>query len=429
MQATSHANFACMIGARTMIRQTTGVLVLGLGMAAALPAAGQMSDQTPGDKVKIDLAALPVPYQPPSPANPSHSIPRPEGTVPKVMNGFAVNLFAEKLDDARNLALAPNGDIFVAAQGAGKILVLRDANGDGKAEGVSTFAEGFRGPFGIAIGKDFILIGDTAAVWRLPYKSGDMTASAKPQQVTKDGAISDGSGHSTRTVTLHPDGSKFYVSIGSRGNINEEPDPRAGIQEFNIDGTGQRTFARGLRNPVGTAFYPGTTDIYTVVNERDGLGNELVPDYFTKVADGGFYGWPYSYMGKNLQPRFGDRRPDIVAKAIVPDTPIRSHSAPVGLTFSTGTKFPKEFQGGAFVGLHGSWNAAQPRGYNVAYVPWVNGKPADHYIVFVAGFWGKGDEKAEVWGRPSGVAMANDGSLLIADDVGDVVWRVSYAGK
>jgi len=157
------------------------------------------------------------------------------------------------------------------------------------------------------------------------------------------------------------------------------------------------------------------------------LGEELVPDYLTKVLDGGFYGWPYSYMGKNPQPKFGDKRPDLVAKAIVPDTPLRSHSAPVGLTFSTGNSFPKEFQGGAFIGLHGSWNAAQARGYHVVYVPWVNGKPADYSIVFLSGFWSQGEKKAEVWGRPAGVAMAKDGSLLVADDVGNVVWRVSKA--
>jgi glucose/arabinose dehydrogenase len=215
--------------------------------------------------------------------------------------------------------------------------------------------------------------------------------------------------------------------VGSRGNINEEPEPRATMQEFNLDGSAQRTFATGLRNAVGTAFYPGTSDLYTVVNERDGLGDELVPDYLTKVKDGGFYGWPYSYMGKNPQPRFAEKRPDLVAKTIVPDTPIRSHSTPVGLAFSTGAMFPAAYQGGAFVGLHGSWNAAQPRGYNVVYVPFVNGKASDSYIVFLSGFWGQGEKKAEVWGRPAGVAMAKDGALLVADDTANIVWRVSVA--
>lgn len=399
-----------------------------IGAAALLASTSTLAntfEQAPGTVVKIDLKAMPVPYQPPSPANPPRTIPRPANAMPTAPAGFVVNMFAQNVVDARNLVTASNGDVFVAAQTEGKIVVLRDADGDGKAEKTETFADGFAGPFGLAFGADFLLVGDTAAVWRLPYKAGDMKASAKAQQVTKDGALSDPGGHSTRAVALSPDGSKFYVAIGSRGNINEEPEPRATIQEFKIDGSGQRTFATGLRNAVGTAFYPGTNDLYTVVNERDGLGDELVPDYLTKVSDGGFYGWPYSYMGKVPQPRFAERRPDLVAKAIVPDTPIRSHSAPVGLAFSNGPMFPKDYQGGAFVGLHGSWNAAQPRGYNVVYVPWVNGKASDSYVVFLSGFWGQGDKKAEVWGRPAGVAMAKDGALLVADDTANIVWRVS----
>lgn len=390
-------------------------------------AQAQSAEQVPGATIKIELSNLGQPYKPPSPANAPLNVPRPAGVTPKAPAGFQVNLFAEKLPDARNMVTAPNGDVFLAASKAGKIFVLRDANNDGTAEKVETFAEGFAAPFGLAIGKDFLLVGDTVAVWRLPYKEGDLKSAAKAIQVTQDGALSDPGGHYTRTVALSPDGSKFYVAIGSRGNINEEPEPRATIQEFNIDGSGQRTYASGLRNAVGTAFYPGTNDIYTVVNERDGLGDELVPDYLTRVQSGGFYGWPYSYMGKNPQPGFAEKRPDLVAKAIVPDTPFRSHSAPVGLAFSNGAMFPKEFQGGAFVGLRGSWNASQPRGYHVAYVPWINGKPSDSYIVFLSGFWSKGEKKAEVWGRPAGVAMAKDGSLLVADDVGDVVWRVSVA--
>lgn len=411
-----------------MKRFLTGTALCAATLALMVSAhAQEFFEQAPGTKIKIDLSAMPVPYQPPSPANPNRNVPRPAGAMPKAMPGFQVNIFAENLEHARNLMTAPNGDVFLAQPREGKVTVLRDANGDGKAEKIEVFADSLRSPFGIAFLKDAVLIADIDAVWRYPYKDGDLKASGARQQVTKDNALGDGGGHSTRNVTVHPDGSKFYVAIGSRGNINVEPEPRATIQEFKIDGSGQRTFATGLRNAVGTAFAPGTTDLYTVVNERDGLGDELVPDYLTKVLDGGFYGWPYSYMGKNPQPNFADKRPDLVAKAIVPDTPIRSHSAPVGLTFATGTSFPAEFQGGAFVALHGSWNAAQPRGYNVAYVPFTNGKAADHYIVFVSGFWAANEKKAETWGRPSGVAMGKDGSLLIADDVGDIVWRVSAA--
>jgi glucose/arabinose dehydrogenase len=407
-----------------------GSLVWAASMLSlAALAHGQTFEQAPGTKIRIDLAALPAPYQPPSPANPPSTIPRPTDAMPKVPPGFTVNIFAEKLADARNLISASNGDVFLTMSEAGKIALLRDADGDGKAEAVEVFADGFRNPFGIDFVSDGILIGDLDAVWRLPYSAGDKKASGPPRQLTPNGALGDPAGHSTRTVAVHPDGTKFYVAIGSRGNINEEPEPRATMQEFKIDGSGQRTFATGLRNAVGTRFYPGTGDLYTVVNERDGLADELVPDYLTKVVDGGFYGWPYSYMGKVPQPRFADKRPDLVAKAIVPDTPFRSHSAPVGLAFATGTQFPAEYRGGAWVALRGSWNAAQPRGYHVVYVPWVNGKPSDTYTVFASGFGHQGEKKAQVWGRPAGVAVAKDGSLLIADDTADIVWRVSYRGN
>jgi glucose/arabinose dehydrogenase len=402
---------------------------LRLAMAAAFaatPASAKMFEQEPGTKISIDLKALPKPYAPPSPANASLSIPRPKDAMPRVPAGFKVNVFADDLERARVVKVAPNGDVFLAQQ-SGDVRVLRDTDGDGKADKIELYAEDMANPHGIDFTKDAVLIGDLKAVWSFAYKAGDMKPAAAPKQLTPDGALGDAGGHSTRNVAVHPDGTKFYVAIGSRGNINVEPEPRATIQEFKIDGSGQRTFATGLRNAVGLSFAPGTTDLYTVVNERDGLADELVPDYLTKVVDGGFYGWPYSYMGQNPQPRFADRRPDLVAKAIVPDTPFRSHSAPIEMTFSTGDQFPADYRGGAFVALHGSWNAAQPRAFNVVYVPWIGGKPADHYIVFASGFWHAGDKKAEVWGRPSGVAMAKDGSLLIADDVANVIWRVSAA--
>ena len=402
---------------------------LGLAMAAAFAAttaSAQLFEQEPGTKIRIDLQAMPKPYAPPSPANASLSIPRPKGAMPRVPAGFKVNLFDDELERARVVKVAPNGDVFLAQQ-TGDVRVLRDADGDGKADKIELYAEDMANPHGIDFTADAVLIGDLKAVWGFAYKAGDMKPAAAPIQLTPDGALGDAGGHSTRNVAVHPDGTKFYVAIGSRGNINVEPEPRATIQEFKIDGSSQRTFATGLRNAVGLSFAPGTTDLYTVVNERDGLADELVPDYLTKVVDGGFYGWPYSYMGQIPQPRFSERRPDLVAKAIVPDTPFRSHSAPVEMTFSTGDKFPADYRGGAFVALHGSWNAAQPRAFNVVYVPWISGKPADHYIVFASGFWHAGDKKAEVWGRPSGVAMAKDGSLLIADDVANVIWRVSAA--
>ena len=410
---------------------TAKTLLLGPVVFFALTggvSAQELFEQEPGTVISIDVAALPVPYDPPSPDNRSRTIPKPARAQPSVLPGFTVNAFASGLKDARNLKVAPDGTVFLSEPRIGQITALRDTDGDGRADSVTEFADGFRRPHGIAVGNGFILVGDLNAVWRLPYVSDDTKARDDAVQVTGRGALGDSAGHATRNVVLHPGGSKFYVAIGSRSNIAVESAPRATIQEFALDGSGQRTFASGLRNPIGVAFYPGTTDLYTVVNERDGLHDELVPEYMTRVEDGGFYGWPYSYLGANPQPNFAARRPDLVASAIVPDTLFRSHSAPIGITFYTADQFPDTYRGGAFVTLHGSWNAAQPRGYNIVYVPFENGRSKNEYTVFASGFWARGESRARVWGRPSGIAVAADGALLVADDVSHTVWRIAYTG-
>ncbi len=406
-------------------------LVATVFLSLATTAFAADPSQKPGTRIKIDVKTLAEPGATPSKSNGSRTIPKPAKATLSVPAGFTVNVFAEGLTNARNMIVASNGDVLLAEQNTGKITLLRDADGDGKAELVTTFAGGFSIAYGLAIGKDALYVGDSEGAWRIPYKAGDTKATAPQVMITPAGAFGSAGGHSTRTLTLSPDGTKLMVSIGSRGNLAEEPLPRATIQEFTLDAAGtkasnQRTFASGLRNAVGTAYYPGTSDLYTVVNERDTLGDELVPDYMTKVADNGFYGWPYSYIGQHPQPGFADKRPDLVKKAIVPDVPFRSHSAPLGIAFYTATQFPKEYQGGAFVALHGSWNAAIPRAYNVVYVPFENKKPVCDYIVFASGFWAGGDNQADVWGRPAGIAVAKDGSLLIADDESQTVWRVSY---
>jgi glucose/arabinose dehydrogenase len=385
------------------------------------------SDQEPGQKIHVDMKALRPPYSPPSGANGPRTIPKPDAATLRVPRGFAVDVFADDLENARNVRVAPNGDVFVVQSKLGRIVVMND-NG-GKAGTIKTFAEGFHYPHGFAFTSNAVLVGDLDGVWKIPYAAGDMRARARQVRVTPEGALGDPGGHATRNVAVSPDGSRFYVAVGSRGNIAEEPEPRATIQEFAMDGSRQRTFARGLRNAVGIAFYPGSNDLYAVVNERDTLGDELVPDYLTKVIDGGFYGWPYSYLGQNPQPKFADIRPDLVARAITPDFAFRSHSAPVGMVFYTAAQFPQEYRGGAFVALRGSWNTSRPRGYTVVHVPFGGGKPATAYTVFASGFWAGGEKRADVWGRPSGVAVAKDGSLLIADDVSGTVWRVSYKGK
>ena len=383
-------------------------------------------DLPPGARVEIKPSDLPPPYATPSVRNRAAPLTRREGQVPRVPDGFSITPFADGLQHARWLAVAPNGDVLLAEPRAGHVRILRDADGDGRAETSEIFAAGLQRPHGMVLHGDALYVADTEGVWRLPYKTGSLRAGGKAEAVTAPGALGPGSGHWTRNLAIAPDGTKLYVAIGSASNIAEESSPRATIQEFNLDGSGQRTFAAGLRNPVGIAFYPGTHDLYTVVNERDGLGDELVPDYLTKVRDGGFYGWPYAYIGGHPQPGLAARRPDLVKQTLAPDLLFRAHTAALGLVFYTADMFPAAMKGDAFVGLHGSWNAATPRGYHVVRVPFKGGRPVGHYEVFMSGFWVEGEQPARVIGRPVGLAVAKDGSLLVADDAANVVWRVSY---
>lgn len=394
-------------------------------IAAPVLAASLPDEQVPGTRIAVDPARLPPPYATDSPGNSPDEISLPASPPFRVPKGFTVNAFATGLEHARWMTVAPNGDVFLAEPQAGRVTLLRDADGDGKAELVETFAAGFRRPHGLAIQGNFLYVADTEAVWRLPWKAGQTKAEGEKQRVTPKGAIGSGSGHSSRNIIFNRDGSRFYVAIGSSGNIDREPSPRATVQSFAADGSDQKTYASGLRNPVGISLYPGTDDVYVVVNERDGLGDDLVPDYLTKLKPGGFYGWPDAYIGQHKQPDF-DSRPDQIAKSIVPDLLFQSHSAPLGLAFYEAKQFPERYRGGAFVALHGSWNRNKPTGYKVVFVPFKNGKTEGFYETFLSGFWQQGENTAEVWGRPVGIAVAADGSLLVADDVANTVWRVSY---
>lgn len=406
--------------------------VFVIALAACVTAGGSLAhavDQPPGERIVVRPADLPAPYATPSVANPPDIVRRPAGATLRVPAGFRADLFAEGLGNARNLAVAPNGDVFLAELADGRVTILRDAAGTGRASQREVFVDGLVMPYGIAFREGAVYIADLAAVWRYPYRPGDTKPAGPRVEVTPDGALGSADGHFTRNIVFSPDGDRFYVAIGSRGNLGEEPAPRATVTEFHADGSGARTFASGLRNAVGIAFYPGTTDLYVVVNERDGLGDGLVPDFLTRVRDGDFYGWPYAYTGRHPQPGpFGQRRPDLVAKTLVPDVLFRSHSAPLGLAFYTGTQFPAEYRGDAFVTLHGSWNASQPTGYDVVRVPFRDRRPVGHYEIFASGFWLADERRARVWGRPVGIAVGKDGSLLVADDAGRTVWRISYSG-
>ncbi len=320
---------------------------------------------------------------------------------------------------------ASNGDVIVAEPGVGRITILRDANHDGTAELRYTFASELNEPFGLALHEGWLYIGDQDAVVRVPYTPGQTRSSGEPQRLT---SLPPG-GHSTRGVLFNGNGTKMYVSVGSASNVSSgEPAERAAILELNPDGTSKRIFASGLRNPVGMAWEPVTGALWTAVNERDGLGDELVPDYITDVRDGGFYGWPYAYLGQHEDPRRRGERRDLVARTILPAVLIQSHSAPLGLTFYQANMFPPEYRGNAFVALHGSWNRRLRTGYKIIRVPFRDGGPTGGYDDFVLG-WMTDEQSRNVWGRPVGLLVLSDGSLLISDDGAGKIWRVTYNAR
>jgi glucose/arabinose dehydrogenase len=403
------------------------VLCAAFALATVLAGAAAAQD-LPGRKFEIRPADLPPPFTTPSVGNRPDRVRRAVGMMPRVPDGYRVNLFAEGLDHARWLAVADSGEVFLAEPEAGKITRLVDSDGDGRAETRSTFARGHDAPHGLAFHGGQLYVGDLDGVWRYAWRPGLERATERGRRITPAGAFGDSGGHWTRNVAIAPDGKRFYVAIGSEGNIEVEPDPRATIKQFNIDGSGGRVFARGLRNPVGIAFHPDTGVLYTTVNERDGLGDGLVPDYLTAVTEGAFYGWPYAYIGPNPQPGFADRRPDLVRQTVVPDVLFEAHSAAMALVFAKGGQFPADWQDDALVAFRGSWNAAVPTGYKVVRVPFEKGRPLGWYEDFVTGFrvdTAGQKTTAQVWGRPVGLALAKDGSLLVAVDVDHSIWRIS----
>lgn len=405
--------------------QQRSVFLATLVILFAVDGHAALAADRPGQSFHISVKDLPKPYATPGVANPSRRVPRPAGVLPDVPAGFSISLYAVGLSDPRWMAVAPNGDVFLAEPQVGRITLLRDK--DGRVE-AHDFADGFDTPHGLLFAKGALFVGDLKAVWKLPYSEGAMKA-GKRERVTTARDLGPG-GHVTRDLAIDSKGT-LYIGIGSVSNVGEDGPTRATVQTVQPDGS-LKTFASGLRNAVGLQFYPGTDDLFVTVNERDGLGDELVPDYLTHVERGGFYGWPYSYLGQHPDPEFGSKRTDLQAKALMPDLLFHAHSAPLGLVFYEGTQFPAAYKGDAFVALHGSWNSAAPTGYKVVRVPFKNGRPTGTYENFVTGFWngtGPAGAPARVWGRPAGLAVAKDGSLLIADDAGKVVWRVTYKAK
>jgi glucose/arabinose dehydrogenase len=399
------------------------------------------------------LQQLPAPFATPWYRKPTRVVPLPDGHHLTVPSGFTVNVFADSLRFARFMALAPNGDVFLAepVRDQGRITILRDTNHDGVADVRETFATGMNRPFGLAFSRRFLYVGGNDAVLRFAYADGQTTASGPGEQIAdlpaSDAALDQdtanrlkidisqtrGYNHWTRNVIIDPERAKLYVTVGSATNATPENSdggfPRGSIHEYNLDGSGHRVFATGLRNPVGLAIFPGTRTLWTAVNERDQLGDDLVPDYITSVRDGGFYGWPYSYLGTHLDPTVPSRRPDLVSRAIVPDVLLPAHAAALGLMFYTGSQFPAAYRDSAFVALHGSINRSKLSGYSVVRVPFRDGRPSGPAENFLTGFVARDDDEKEAWGRPVGLLQMPDGSMLVSDDAGNRVWRVSYGGK
>ncbi len=378
--------------------------------------------------IQINLRDLPPPYATESVSKGPQNISQPNEATLNVPKGFTIKRFAQGLSKPRWMTVTPNGDLFLAESYDNRIRLLRDTNQDGVADSNTVFAEGLNQPFGMAIAPDqkSFYIANTDAVIRYPYQPGQVKLQGKPTLITQltGGGYNQ---HWTRNLILSPDGTKLYVSVGSKSNADPEDSPRATVQVMNLDGRDRQTFASGLRNPVGLAFHPLTRILYTTVNERDGLGDNLVPDYLTAVKPGGFYGWPYSYLGNNPDPRL-PRRPDLERSAIVPDVLFQAHSAALGLVFYNGKQFPPAYRNDAFVAFRGSWNRNEGTGYKIVRVPFTpQGKPKGYYEDFVTG-WLSDPKGPTAWGRPVGLAIAQDGALLITDEPSGSIWRVSYRG-
>lgn len=371
---------------------------------------------------EIRADRLPKPYETPSAGNPPRIAKAPRGWLPAVPPGFRIEVWADEIGDPRNMILAPNGDVFLACMAQGEIVVFRDTNGDRRPDQRFTYAKNLNEPFGLAFRGNHLYVGNTDAVVRFDYQKGDTQARGKPVHLVKLPA----GGHATRNIIFNRDASKMYVAVGSDSNVSDETaEPlRAAITEFNPDGSRPRIYGSGLRNPVGLAWNPATGALWTSVNERDGLGDDLVPDYITEVKPGAFYGWPFSYIGRNPEPRRKGEHPELVARAIPPSLLIQAHSAALGLVFYNGSMFPEPYRGGAFVALHGSWNRSKRTGYKVIHVPMKNGQPTGGYDDFAVG-WAPSETAREVWGRPVGLLVLPDGSLLISDDASFVIWRVT----
>lgn len=399
-----------------------------------------------------DTVALPAPYATKSKMNFSKVQGWKDGRTPKAPEGFIVSAYADGFDNPRWMYVTPNGDVIVAESNtrhpwyeklgafiigasrsnsmrnsANRITLLRDINNDGIPDLRTVFLEGLHYPFGMLVLGNWLYVANTDAVWRYPYQAGDTTITSKGEKVI-DLPAGEYNQHWTRNIIANKEGTKIYIAVGSGSNVADNGIGhellKACILEINPDGSNLRVYASGLRNPVGMDWAPGTSTLWTAVNERDLLGDDLVPDYLTHVEDGGFYGWPFTYFGNHVDKRVKDPMPVQAAKVLTPDVPLGAHTASLGLAFYRHSKFPKQYHEGAFVAQHGSWNRSVLSGYKVVFVPFKNGKPSGKPVDFLTGFVAD-LKKDKVYGRPVGVTMLPDGSVLVTDDTSNVIWRIA----
>ena len=404
------------------------------GVKKGKDAMGDWTTDAPGVRRKILAGDLPKPYATTSVDNGAQMVRRPEGAWPKVPAGFKVEEYITGLNNPREIVTAPNGDLFIAESGPGRIRILRGRTANGKAATNEVFATGLHQPFGIAFyppgpNPQYVYIGDTDEVIRFAYKNGDLHATGAQETVAAlpGGGRLRGGGHWTRDVRFRADGKKMFVSVGSLTNDYEgsrsNEEKRADILEFDPDGKNERIYASGIRNAVGLAIHPKTGELWCSVNERDVLGDDLVPDYVSRVKEGGFYGWPWYYIGPNQDPRHPGEKPELKDKVLIPDVLVQSHMASLCLTFYSGKNFPKQYFQDGFAAEHGSWNRAKRVGYKVIRIPLKNGVPSGEYEDFMTGFV---TPEGRVWGRPVGVAVAQDGAMMVSDDGSGTIWRIQH---
>lgn len=436
-----------MVGCQPLTPSTSDLTQTGSGsQASAAPSVVQAAPEPPANTqiptqpftptpLQIQLSELPQPYASESANRSPQVVPVPESPTLQVPEGFTVNVFAEGLESPRWLALTPDGDVLVTETRENRIRLLKDINGDGVADQKTPFADASNGldiPFGMAFAPGYFFLGNTAAVRRYPFAAGQASLQGQGEKI----ADLPGGGynqHWTRNVVVAPDQQKLYVSVGSRSNADEEPLPRAAVQVMNLDGSDAQVWASGLRNPVGLDFHPQTDELYATVNERDGLGDDLVPDYLTRIQSGAFFGWPYAYLKPDwLDPRQRSgnqsKRPDLAAQTRTPDVLFQAHSAALGLQFYDGKTFPERYRNGAFVALRGSWNRNEGTGYKLVFVPFgANNRPVGSYEDFLKGFLI--DPQGPItWGRPVGLLVLPDGSLLFTEEMNNRIYRVQYTG-